>query len=89
MFEVEDLEVASPATVSRCGMVYMESDSLGYRPIFDSFIEFLHENIKNLKNDLVDLFEYFVPPILKQLESLSKYIDYSDNPLVSSLCKII
>ena len=33
MFETEDLEQASPATVSKCGMVYLKSEIMGVKPL--------------------------------------------------------
>jgi len=32
LFEVYDLQYASPATISRCGMVYVDPKNLGYEP---------------------------------------------------------
>ena len=34
LFEVFDLQYASPATISRCGMVYVDPKNLGYEPYF-------------------------------------------------------
>lgn len=39
LFEVGDLSVASPATVSRCGMVYNDYKDWGWQPFVTSWIQ--------------------------------------------------
>lgn len=53
MFEVEDLAVASPATVSRCGMVYMEPGALGNDPLIESWIATLPQTFRKKKSQII------------------------------------
>ncbi|KAI8910835.1 dynein heavy chain and region D6 of dynein motor-domain-containing protein, partial [Gorgonomyces haynaldii] len=90
VFEVMDLAVASPATVSRCGMVYMEPDRMGWRPLIRSWLDGCSYFSETTIKFMVDLFEVFVPPMLtyarKECKELSPTTDIG---LVNSLARLL
>lgn len=56
MFEVEDLAAASPATVSRCGMVFMEQANIGWEVLLQSWCDVLPERVQEYSEMIKELF---------------------------------
>ncbi|CAF1153283.1 unnamed protein product [Adineta ricciae] len=97
MFEVGDLQYASPATVSRCGMVFVDPKDLKYRPFWTRWC-----NLREKKEEqklLNELFDKFVPPLItlilegvidgKQGEKLKQIIPLTNLNMTSQLCYML
>jgi dynein heavy chain, axonemal len=68
IFEVMDLAVASPATVSRCGMVYMDASQVGWRPLILAWLARLPSHLPaELTTHLLGLFDWLLPVCLRFL----------------------
>lgn len=95
LFEVQDLAVASPATVSRCGMVYMTPEELGWKPYVKSWIPRIYpdETILNVehKDLLLALFDSSVELGLEKIKAskLVEYVKTVDIQRVASLCNFL
>ncbi len=60
--QVADLRYASPATVSRCGMVYVDPKNLGHNPYWQKWHHARGSDKE--REELNRLFEKYVPPCI-------------------------
>ncbi|XP_031701028.1 dynein heavy chain 12, axonemal isoform X2 [Anarrhichthys ocellatus] len=91
IFEAMDLSQASPATVSRCGMIYMEASQLGWEPLVISWMNNLPDALKSPVNRslLLELFHWLVPPALRVLRKhCREVVSTSNSNTVVSLCRL-
>uniref|UniRef100_A0A094ZX25 Dynein heavy chain 7, axonemal n=1 Tax=Schistosoma haematobium TaxID=6185 RepID=A0A094ZX25_SCHHA len=71
IFETMDLSQASPATVSRCGMIYMEPLSLGWRPLVRSWMNRLPISLTtgDTKDMINSFFEWSLDPCMEFIQT--------------------
>ncbi|XP_051799543.1 dynein axonemal heavy chain 2 isoform X2 [Acanthochromis polyacanthus] len=86
LFEVENLAVASPATVSRCGMVYNDYTDLGWRPFVQSWLDKRHKaEVEHLKG----LFEKYIESTMTfKRNNCKELIPITELNGVISLCRL-
>ncbi|GAB1599188.1 dynein beta chain, ciliary [Argonauta hians] len=72
LFEISHLKTATPATVSRAGILYINPQDLGWNPYVQSWID--RREIQSEKANLTILFDKYVPTCLETLRQRFKKI---------------
>lgn len=92
LFEVMDLAVASPATVSRLGVMYMAPEDLGWRPLVVSWLAssaLPPGTPAYLKEYLLENFDLFINSSLRYIRrNCAEPVATLNGDLVTSLCKL-
>lgn len=78
LFEVQDLAQASPATVSRCGMVYIDPEDLKWLPYVRSWLQRLPSIISPVQAEYITFIDgLFVDYVQDGLDFIKKHCSFA------------
>ncbi|KAK7573934.1 hypothetical protein V9T40_011125 [Parthenolecanium corni] len=88
LFEVSNLSTATPATVSRAGILYINSQDLGWNPYVTSWLEEREQAAE--KTNLIILFDKYIPACLENVRTRFKKITpVADISHIQTLCYLL
>uniref|UniRef100_A0A671R8K4 AAA+ ATPase domain-containing protein n=1 Tax=Sinocyclocheilus anshuiensis TaxID=1608454 RepID=A0A671R8K4_9TELE len=88
VFEISHLRTATPATVSRAGILYINPADLGWNPPVSSWID--GREVQSEKANLTILFDKYLPSCLDTLRSrFKKIIPVPEQSMVQMLCFLL
>ncbi|NXF09729.1 DYH9 protein, partial [Smithornis capensis] len=88
LFEISHLRTATPATVSRAGILYINPSDLGWNPPVSSWID--QREIQSERANLTILFEKYLPVCLDTLRTrFKKIIPIPEQSMVQMLCYLL
>nr|XP_020770863.1 dynein heavy chain 9, axonemal-like [Odocoileus virginianus texanus] len=88
LFEISHLRTATPATVSRAGILYINPADLGWNPPVSSWID--RREIQTERANLTILFDKYLPTCLDALRTrFKKIIPIPEQSTVQMLCHLL
>uniref|UniRef100_A0A7N6A444 Dynein heavy chain 9, axonemal n=1 Tax=Anabas testudineus TaxID=64144 RepID=A0A7N6A444_ANATE len=88
VFEISHLRTATPATVSRAGILYINPADLGWNPAVSSWID--RREVQSEKANLTILFDKYLPACLDTLRlRFKKIIPIPEQSMVQMLCYLL
>ncbi|XP_012509385.1 PREDICTED: dynein heavy chain 9, axonemal [Propithecus coquereli] len=88
LFEISHLRTATPATVSRAGILYINPADLGWNPLVSSWID--KRELQTERANLTILFDKYLPTCLDTLRTrFKKIIPIPEQSTVQMVCHLL
>ena len=88
LFEISHLRTATPATVSRAGILFLNAADLGWNPIVTSWID--TREVQAERANMIILVEKYIPPCLEALRTQFKTITpIPETAYLHMLCNLL
>ncbi|KAI8492612.1 Dynein heavy chain 9, axonemal [Branchiostoma belcheri] len=88
VFEISHLKTATPATVSRAGILYINPQDLGWNPVVTSWID--TREVQSERANLTILFDKYLPTCLEVMKGrFKKIIPIPEMSMVQMLCHLL